>query len=249
MSLASLAEQPLVSWLRLHLRSVLLEWGLTLVEGCVGAKGTPLSMWQVRVWWTGWMEIASGPEKVFMRSCQSTERPSRPISQAPVWSRHPQSREAGCSCWLPAHNSLQQKAHSKPLKYEKGHCLCNNYHSNFLRLIQGLKSVKVSSHVQLCSPWMLKKYFLLCKRPKGSGPWEIECVTYMPAEPPLSLSRGEFDLLRLAFVDQNSDNSRSRLGNMIQKDKKEKQGGNKVLWKKKKKTREKNWTNFNPCFE
>lgn len=85
----ALARKLPVSQPGLHLWSVLPEWGFSLVEGYTSAKGTPLSMWQVRVWWTGWMEIASGPESVLMNSCQSTDRPVCNVSQAQVQPRHP----------------------------------------------------------------------------------------------------------------------------------------------------------------
>lgn len=87
----ALAGQLPVSWLGLHMWSALPEWSLTLAEGYSMAKGMPLSMQQVRLWWTGWVEIASGAESVFMSSCQSTDRLVCNVSQAQVWPRHPQS--------------------------------------------------------------------------------------------------------------------------------------------------------------
>lgn len=75
-------------------------------------------MWQVRVWWTDWVEIASGPECVFMNSCQSTDRPVWPISQAQVWSRHPQSTMLAVLLDYHHHITLLQKTHSKPLKIQ-----------------------------------------------------------------------------------------------------------------------------------
>lgn len=70
--------------------STLCGWGFLLNEGCAGAKGTPLSMWQVRVWWADWNSIWLR-ESVFTSCCQSTDRNVWPISQAQVWSGHPQS--------------------------------------------------------------------------------------------------------------------------------------------------------------
>lgn len=172
----ALAGELPVSRLGLHLWSVLSGWGLTLAEGCTGAKGTPLSMWQVRVWWTDWMEIASGPESMFMSSCQSTDRPVWPVSQAQVWSRHPQSRRLA----LDYHHHITHYCKKDTVnhkKYGKGNCLCANYHLQCVTFWDEdfRVSDKVISRGSFYLMW--NKYHLLDKWFKSSGLWELVCVT------------------------------------------------------------------------
>lgn len=141
-----------------------------LVEGCAGAKGTPLSMWQVRVWWTGWMEIASGPESVFMSSCQSTDRPAWPEGQAQVWSRHPQSGR------LAVPNSLLQRNTQQTTKNMGNRIV---YVSNTTSKVSRLQ---IKSVRQGYITWLvLFKYSRCeykitttsCKRFKSRGPWDV----------------------------------------------------------------------------
>lgn len=142
-------------------------------------------MWQVRVWWAGWMEIASGPECVFMSSCQSTDRPLCPISQAQVW--WDTLAPAGCSTLS---RSKKKKTHTQThtINHEKsgnGDCLCENYHLQCDTASD--EDFRMSDKVRSCGKFSLKYAFSENKTPStccrnGARPvgiWKCARVTHM----------------------------------------------------------------------